>query len=148
MTYYKILKRVNNELRSLATYAEFSLLYVPNDFTYPQFPNSKLFCYNDFLSFVDNLRIRWEECESDASKFYSQIAIYKCEVINAVDCKTVACINTEMIQMFWTNTLPAAKMKKDRILKRWYEYRAPYGTVICDAIKIVKEIQPNLSLLL
>lgn len=129
-TYYKVVyERNSKELASIFEYFygrnDFSVVYYTEEWTAPVKEGTRLFCFDSLESAKYFIRYRFRK---------SEIKIYECEVKNPGIPKFLSSsLSATYFNKFWNS-------KKKKKSAEWKK-RAPEGTVSCDAIRLIKEVQ-------
>lgn len=119
-TYYKVVQYTPLHLTS-ARAGDFGigLNYIPNEWTSPRIPNSKIFVF-------DNLE--------DAERFKNEDEqIWECEVRNPRKAKYYS--NIPHLDSFWSYS----PSKRVAIYKKT-DSKVPDGTIFADAVKLTKQV--------
>jgi len=142
--YYKVVTKIDGKYYSVSNLynsrLEHTLEYAINTITRPKIKNSKLFVFNDKASalklFMDT---GWavEKC------------VFTCEITNPQPCPIISLSDLEEIQKFWeifdeiNNMLMQNKTIYD-VYNKYSSivqlYMAPNNTVVCDTVKLIREI--------
>lgn len=127
--YYKVMRYSGNELTSYnVSYNTFykslgmSIKYNIGEWTHPIIKKTKLFVFNNL-----------EDAKNLIKREKYGYSIYECEVINPKEYGPVNIGNTE-------DLLKAIKQKKKyrHLINRC---DLPNGTIFCDAVKLIREVQ-------
>lgn len=99
----------------------YSVEYKLNEFVTPNVTGTKLYVFDN----VDNAKRFAGLCET--------VELWECEVINPRKCATLAYVLENSINKFWK--LKRAHKKINAICKQ-----SPYGTISCDAVKLLRKV--------
>lgn len=128
-TYYKVVRRFNNNLYSSMAYGSYKIQYKLNEWTTPVENTGGIFVF---------------KCLNDAIRFRgvnrNGRVIYECKVKNPRPLRYRAYICLSSITEFWRKYKCLRLKHKSTTNMSEYTYKTPEGTYLASAIKLTKEL--------
>lgn len=123
--YYKVVKEIPSGLRSVNISA--TIIYEVGKWVLPKILWSKLFVFADYSDAKSFIREKLLES--------NQWRIYSCQVQNPSKIRHIVSSFDYGLTKFWK-----LHKNKKKISHLGGVYPAPYGTVICDAVKLIERV--------